>query len=1153
MSLRAARPAPTTGIAGLPRESLLIAGLVLVLLLLPAAVWLALSREADARALREVRELSAMMSTFRAYYAGNVTSRIQAVGASPVTVTEAYHEVPGGVPIPATMFIELGDILSRRPDVEGLAFAFVSDVHFASRPRPALDAFQADALARLRGDASLREVIGESNENGVRRKRLATPVRMTEDCVSCHNAHPDSPVKTWRVGDVRGIQELTLPIADRYGSGVLAPVAGGVLAFGLLVALLLRAYWRGNAELRVASLRAEQAREEQDAVLESAEIGIALFKAEHVVRCNASFERIFGAAPGALVGVPVRDAFFSTEDLLALRAAAFPQLRRGERNTSEMRLRRLDGQAFDARLTGRAIDPSDLSQGNVWLIEDITHRKEVERALLQAKDTAESAARAKSDFLANMSHEIRTPMNAIIGMSHLALRSDMSPRQRDYLQKIQSSSQHLLGIINDILDLSKVEAGKLDLAPEPFRLEQVLDEVSTLVGERAAIKGLELVFDVDPGLPEVLIGDPVRLGQILVNYASNAIKFTEAGEIDVIVRARDRREDSLLLHVAVRDTGIGLSPEQQGKLFQSFQQADTSTTRRYGGTGLGLSIVKRLAELMEGEVGVDSEPGRGSTFWFTARLGIDRSQARGARRALPDLRGRRALVVDDNDNARQVMRDMLDALGVEVEEAAGGAEGLACLRARQGQERPFDVAFIDWQMPAMDGLETARAIAAARLDAPPRLVMVTAFGREEVRNQAQAAGFEAVLGKPLSASTLVDTLMSLFGRLPASAPRVDPRADEPPAGLAAIRGARILLVEDNDLNQQVASDLLRDEGLVVVIADNGRIGVARALEAHASGRPYALVLMDMQMPVLDGVSAAIEIRRVIGARDLPIVAMTANAMDEDRQRCLDAGMQDFVTKPIDPAKLWAALLAWVPARARDALAATGGALEAAAPSRDGPDASGPPKDDAGLPQSLGDITGLDTALGLRRVLGKVPRYLGMLEKFVAGQDGVIAAVRQALDRGDRETALRLAHTAKGVAGNIGATLVQGDAATLEDALRRADAAAPELGARIEALDASLAPLIAALRAGLSAPAANATLEGAGDVDPVELQRVIARLQTLLADMDAEAADWLAQHAALLARAFPAQFRGIESALQDFDFEVAASLLEGATVARREAA
>jgi two-component system, sensor histidine kinase and response regulator len=702
-------------------------------------------------------------------------------------------------------------------------------------------------------------------------------------------------------------------------------------------------------------------------------------------------------------------------------------------------------------------DENGEPQGLLGISRNITERKRGEDEIRRAKEIAEEATRMKSDFLANMSHEIRTPMNAIIGLSHLVLKTELTPRQRDYIAKVQTSGQHLLGVINDILDFSKVEAGKLDLESAEFELEKLLDNTSSLISEKSHAKGLELVFEVAPDVPPHLVGDSLRLGQILLNYANNAVKFTEKGEIVISVRASERTDKDVLLHFRVQDTGIGLTPEEMGRLFQSFSQADTSTTRKFGGTGLGLAISKKLAELMGGQVGVESEPGKGSTFWFSAKVGI----GAGVKRELlpnPDLRGRRALVVDDNDHARAVIVDMLEGMTFLTSEASCGAAAVEEVRRAAATPHPYDVVYLDWRMPGMDGMETARQIRSLGLASAPMFLMVTAYGREEVIKEAEHAGIQNVLVKPVSPSILFDTTMSVLGGqrgAKSASPECAPGAAD--LRLAPLRGARILLVEDNDINQQVARELLEDAGLVVEVADNGQI----ALEMLQK-RAYGLVFMDMQMPVMDGVTATREIRKLPAFANLPIVAMTANAMEQDRRKCRDAGMNDFLVKPIDPQEMMSILLRW----GRQLRAS----VEAAAVQQ--PQLPRPGNASQAVAEAFDGIEGLDTALGLSRMLGKKSLYAAMLRRYLAGQQQVVGEIRQALALGDTATAERIAHTTKAVSGNVGATVIQERAAALEAAIgEHGDPAG--LARLLEELDAPLTSLLAALTERFAAEAAHA--------------------------------------------------------------------------------
>ena len=701
--------------------------------------------------------------------------------------------------------------------------------------------------------------------------------------------------------------------------------------------------------------------------------------------------------------------------------------------------------------------------GVLSISRDITQRRLAEEEVHKAREMAEQATRMKSDFLANMSHEIRTPMNAIIGLSHLVLKTELTARQRDYIAKVQTSGQHLLGVINDILDFSKVEAGKLDLENLDFALDKLLDNTASLISEKCHAKGLELIFEVAPDVPAHLVGDSLRLGQILLNYANNAVKFTDKGEIMISVRASQRSASDVVLHFRVQDTGIGLTPEQKARLFQSFSQADTSTTRRFGGTGLGLAISRQLAELMGGEVGVESEYGKGSTFWFSARLGIS-SAPRRELAPNPDLRGRRALVVDDNEHAREVMVGTLEAMALRVTGVPSGAAAVQQVREAAAAGQPYDVVYLDWRMPEMDGVETAHSIRRLGLPAPPLFLMVTAYGRDELRGEAERAGIQTVLVKPVNASLLFDSTIAVLGGRrpePTLAPAPGPLlADQ---RLGALRGARLLVVEDNDINQQVARELLVDAGFVVEVADNGQVALDLVQRSH-----YDLVFMDMQMPVMDGVVATREIRKLERLKAMPIVAMTANAMEQDRRRCMEAGMDDFLVKPIDPQELWGLLLRWVRPPRPDVLpAAPVAALPAPAQTGASPAKAAPARDD--LPHG---IAGLDTALGLSRMMGKKPLYLSMLRRYVAGQQDVARNIGQALAAGDFTMAERLAHTSKAVSGMVGATLLQERATELESALRD-DAEAAEIQRALAAFAAPMAEMLAALAAQLAPEAARA--------------------------------------------------------------------------------
>ncbi|WP_367847804.1 response regulator [Rhodoferax sp. WC2427] len=879
--------------------------------------------------------------------------------------------------------------------------------------------------------------------------------------------------------------------------------------------------------------RLHEVTQQQQVIFDNIPSGL-IFTADGQIRqCNVGF--------AAIVGLPVerlrrRDLgllFATPQEHEAFRVEARRVMDQGLRMVQEQEYRTADGRRFTGRLVGQRVVVREFADATIWVLEDISERKHAEAELRRAKDLAEEANRFKTDFLANMSHEIRTPMNAIIGMSYLALKTELNPRQRDYVAKIRQSGQHLLGVINDILDFSKVEAGKLSIENLPFALDKLLENVANVVAEKAAAKGLELVCDVAPDVPQSLRGDPLRLGQVLINFANNAIKFTERGEISMAVRLQAGSADSAVLRFDVRDTGIGLTEEQIGRLFQSFQQADSSITRKYGGTGLGLAISKALAEAMGGTVGVDSTYGQGSTFWFTAQLGRGEEIQRPALADL-DMRGRRVLVVDDNAHAALVLVDMLRSMGFEVAAVDSGAKAVAAVRDAAAGGYPFDIAMLDWQMPGMDGLQTARAITALGLASSPKPILVTAYGREEVVQGAQAAGIEDLLVKPVNASLLFNTMLAAMGRkpMPADAAPDAQAAARTMDALASRSGARILLVEDNEFNQQVACELLFEAGFVVEIADNGQRAIDMVGHSHQMEQPYDLVLMDMQMPVMDGISATRLLRQDPCNAALPIVAMTANAMAVDRQRCLDAGMDGFVAKPIEPEELWQALAQWI--QPRSGLGGDWAAPVAAPPLGAGALAGGM--------AGLRSIPGLDVDLGLRRILGKQALYQDFLDKFATGQAGAVAETLDRLDQDDYAAAERAAHTLKGTAGNIGATALQASAAQLERAIYRQEPLS-NIQALATATTELLDPLVAAITQRLPAPSAGLATGSPEPIDPVRAQALREELIRLLGDDDADAIELLQRHAAAFRQALPDLFDSLQAAVVDYDFEAALDVLQ----------
>ena len=785
---------------------------------------------------------------------------------------------------------------------------------------------------------------------------------------------------------------------------------------------------------------------------------------------NPAFETVFGWTLEDFMG---KKTEFVPDKAVEETKAALNKVLKGHicygmetvRNTKE-------GKKKEVRITAAPIlDETKAYNGMVVDLHDISE-------LVASRRAAEEANQAKSSFLANMSHEIRTPMNAIIGMSHLCLGTKLDPQQRNYIEKVHQSSRLLLGIINDILDFSKIEAGKLELENTPFSLEDVLRDLSNMVSIKAQENGLEILFDIVPKTPIQVVGDPLRLGQILLNLAGNALKFTESGEIVVRIRSIKIEETLVELEVMVRDTGIGMTPDQQSRLFQSFTQADSSTTRKFGGTGLGLTIAKHLVELMNGRIWVESEVGKGSCFYFTVVLGRNTEKEEIAESRLPvNLEQFRVLVVDDVPSARQIFAETLGSFSFRVMCVDSGESALEAIKNAPKND-PFHLVLMDYMMPGMNGIEASRHIKNLSGGAHiPTIIMVTALTKKEVLGKAQEVNLDGFLTKPITPSDMLDAVMNILSGKGGVRIGEDTSDHWQVKPLETIKGAKVLLAEDNTINQLLAEDLLTQAGLQVTIADNGKKAVELAEKIK-----FDVILMDLQMPEMDGFDATRTILEKQFENQPPIIAMTANAMAKDRERCLDAGMVDHVAKPIEPKVLFDTLVKWIPAVDGESSMIESEKIM---------------NKNVSLPS---DLAGIDIEAGLLRTNGNQTLYMTLLKYFVNDHAGDHQVIAHAVLKNDIALAQRTAHTLKGVAGGIGAQALYDSSRKVETALK--ENRINRLEFLMENLVGDLTQVVEDLKKKIMARSLDDTVETSTEpIDMEKLNGLLYDFQKLAEEMD----------------------------------------------------
>ena len=835
---------------------------------------------------------------------------------------------------------------------------------------------------------------------------------------------------------------------------------------------------------------------------------------------NPAFGKIFGWTPQEVIG---HNIDFIPREAAEHTRQAFEMVRQGNICYGLETIRKTKaGKKKEIRITASPImDDAKRYNGMVVNMQDISE-------LVLSRRIAEEASLAKSSFLANMSHEIRTPMNAIIGMSHLCLGTDLTPRQRNYVQMVHQSARLLLGITNDILDFSKIEAGKMELESIPFNFEEVLTNLSNMISIKVQEKGLEILFDIAPGTPVQLIGDPLRLGQILLNLVGNALKFTQSGEIVVKVRSIKTQGGAVELEVVVKDTGVGMTLDQQSRLFQAFSQADGSTTRKYGGTGLGLTICKHLVELMNGRIGVESTAGKGSCFYFTVTVGINTDKEAGGEPSVPvNLAQLKVLVVDDAASARQMFAQTLGSFSFRVTCVDSGRAALAAIQNAPADD-PFRLVFMDHLMPDMDGIQTSIEIKKLAQDQHPVIILVTAMAQEDVLKDVHGANLDGCLTKPVVPSDLLDAVMNTLGGK--GGVRVAQNISDPwkIKPLAPVNGGKILVAEDNVINQILAEDLLTQAGFEVVIAENGK----KAVElVDAIG--FDLILMDLQMPEMDGFEATRIILEKQPGHHPPIIAMTANALAGDRERCIGAGMVDHIAKPIDPDVLFDTLLKWIPDGDAGRKSIDSNSIKSKSIASN-------TTDDAFV-----CLAGIDIDAGLARMNGSQELYRTVLKQFFQDHSTDDQIIARAVRQNDIPLAQRTAHTLKGVSGGIGAQALYDSAMNVEKTIKNDQL--DRLEPFMERLTRELSLVVDDLEKKIMTQALDETEEiSRAPIDMEKLQTLMDDFKQLAREMDPDM-DGKAKQIHRLLERHDSPLKKISGTLlefaEDFDFKEALGALE----------